>query len=87
MRYLIGLFVPVFFQISVVMIIISMNQGNGSWAGVAAFLLGLFAIPLTAIINGLYIWKNPQVHILTLIAKCFTLAILAPLMCMVTFML
>ncbi|EAR61649.1 hypothetical protein [Neptuniibacter caesariensis] len=87
MRYLIGLFLPALFQGLVVLIIISMNQGNGSWAGLAAFLLGMIAIPLTALINGLYVWKNPQVSILTVIAKTFSLAVIAPLLCMVTLIL
>ena len=84
MRYLIGVFLPAAAQVLVVFIIASVNQGNGSWAGLAAFLIGMIAIPLTALINGLYVWKNPQHSMIQVIGKCFTLAFITPLLCTLT---
>lgn len=84
MRYLIGVVLPALFQVLVVFIIAETNQGNGSWAGLGAFLIGMFAIPLTALINGLYVWKNPQAGFFQIIGKCFTLAMIVPVLCTFT---
>ncbi|WP_415891939.1 hypothetical protein ACMXYN_11485 [Neptuniibacter sp. PT8_73] len=84
MRVFIGVILPSAFQALVIFIIASMNQGNGSWAGLAAFLIGMFAIPITLLINGLYVWKNPQHNLLQVMGKCFTLAVIAPLLCILT---
>lgn len=87
MRVLLGVFLPALLQALVVLIIVSMNQGNGSWAGLAAFLIGIIVIPITFVINGLYVWKNPESSILTLVAKGFSLAMIVPLLCMITLVL
>jgi hypothetical protein len=84
MRYLIGVIFPGLLQVLVVFIIVETNQGNGSWAGLGAYLIGLFAIPLTALINGLYVWKNPNVSLLQVIGKSFTLAMIVPILCVFT---
>ena len=41
MKYLFGVAIPVIFQILVVFIVIDLNTGNGSWAGLGALLIGL----------------------------------------------
>ncbi len=81
MRYLFGVVLPALLQVLVVFIIIETNTGNGSWLGLLAYLIGLFAIPLTAIINALYIWKSPTEYFLGIIGKCFAIALIAPVMC------
>lgn len=84
MRYLIGVVLPALFQVLVVFVIAETNQGNGSWAGLGAFLIGMFAIPATVFINALYVWKNPDVSFLQLIGKCFTLAMIVPVLAIFT---
>jgi len=81
MRIFLGIVLPTGIQVVVVLLVISMNQGNGSWAGLGALLLGMFAIPITLIINGLYIWKNPQHGLLQVFGKCFSLAAVVPVLC------
>lgn len=81
MRYLFGVVLPALLQVLVVFIVIETNTGNGSWAGLAAYLIGIFAIPLTAIINALYIWKSPNEHFLNMIGKCFSISVIAPILC------
>lgn len=87
MRILLGVILPALLQVLVVLIIISMNQGNGSWVGLAAYLIGIIVIPITLVINGLYVWKNPESSTLTLITKGFSLAMVVPLLCMITLVL
>ena len=78
MRYVSGVLVPVLLQCLFVFIIIEMNTGNGSWVGLGALLIGMFAIPATAVINFLYIKSNKDRSAISLIAKCFLIAIVAP---------
>lgn len=78
MRYVMGVLLPVVLQILVVLLIIALNTGNGSWAGLAALLIGLFAIPATAIANFAYIKSNPESPALNVIAICFLIALAAP---------
>ncbi len=84
MNYFIGVVFPVLLQVLVVFVIVETNQGNGSWAGLGAFLIGIFAIPATAIVNGLYVWKNPQVGIIQIIGKSFTIAMIVPVLVVFT---
>ena len=52
MKYLICIFIPLLLQVSAVYIIGVTNTGNGSWAGLMAFLFAIPVVPITAIING-----------------------------------
>jgi hypothetical protein len=51
MAYVIGVLIPLILQSLLVFIVIEMNTGNGSWVGLGALLIGMFAIPATAIVN------------------------------------
>lgn len=84
MNYFIGVVFPALLQVLVIFIIIETNQGNGSWAGLGAFLIGIFAIPATAFINGLYVWKNPQAGMIQIIGKSFTIAMIVPVLAVFT---
>ncbi len=78
MRYIAGVLIPVVLQCLFVFIIIEMNTGNGSWIGLGALLIGMFAIPATAIINFLYIKTNKGRSTVSLMSRCFLIAIIAP---------
>lgn len=84
MRYFFGVVLPALMQVLVVFIIAESNQGNGSWVGLGALLIGIFAIPATALVNGLYVWRNPNVGIFQLIGKCFMLAMIVPVIAIFT---
>ncbi|GJM09266.1 MAG: hypothetical protein DHS20C11_15420 [Lysobacteraceae bacterium] len=79
MKYLFGVVLPMIFQILVVFIVIDLNTGNGSWAGLGALLVGLIAIPATAIANAAYLASTDQALYKTL-PRCFGLALLAPIL-------
>lgn len=51
MRYLFGVVAPLLLQILLVLLLIVTNSGNGSWVGLGALLIGMFAVPATAVIN------------------------------------
>lgn len=78
MRYIIGVLVPVLLQSLFVFIVIAMNTGNGSWAGLAAFLLGIFVIPATGIANFLYIRARRDRQTFSVIWPCFLMALVMP---------
>ncbi len=80
MRYLLGVAVPVILQCLFVLVIVEMNTGNGSWVGLGVFILAIFAIPGTAIINALYIRSHPDLHTVSVINRCFLLALAVPLL-------
>ena len=82
MRYFFGLLIPMLLQCLFVFIVIDMNTGNGSWAGLGALLIGMFAIPATGIFNFIYIRKNKENSAMSVIASCFLFAIIAPILTM-----
>ena len=51
LRYFYCVVIPLLLQVLTVYIIIVMNTGNGSWAGLAALLFAIPIIPITAIVN------------------------------------
>lgn len=80
MRYLICVLLPVLLQALFVLIVVQANTGNGSWVGLGVFLIAIFAIPGTAIVNALYVRANPQLPVLNVINRCFLIALLVPLL-------
>ncbi|WP_271274315.1 hypothetical protein [Aliamphritea hakodatensis] len=80
MRYITGVVLPAVLQCLFVFIVVAMNTGNGSWVGLGVFLLAIFAIPGTAIINALYIRSHPDLHTLSVINRCLLLALAVPLL-------
>ena len=80
MRYFLGVFVPLIFQLLILFIIVEMNAGNGSWVGLGAFLIGIFAIPGTAIINFIYIRSNKEKAGINVITNCLLIALVTPVL-------
>lgn len=78
MRYLFAVVLPLLIQCLVVFIIIQANTGNGSWAGLGALLIGMFAIPATAIINGILVYANREKPFMPTLSKCLLIALAAP---------
>ncbi len=82
MRYFIGVIFPALLQTLFVFIVIEMNTGNGSWVGLGAFLLGMFAIPATAIVNFIYLRAKHQSSDFVVLARCYLLALIVPFIVM-----
>lgn len=87
MRYLVGVIVPVLLQSLFVFIVIEMNAGNGSWLGLGAFLLGIFAIPATALVNIIYIKSNKEAAAFSVVARCFLMTLIVPFIILFLFVL
>lgn len=51
MRFFAFVVLPFLVQLALVLIIIALNRGNGSFVGLAAMGLGLWVLPITAVIN------------------------------------
>lgn len=78
MIYLFGVFIPLLLQSLLVFITIQMNTGNGSWAGLGALLIGMFAIPATAIANFVYARSNRDKHPVVVVGNCLAIAMILP---------
>jgi len=77
-RYIIGVLIPLLFQSLFVFVVIEMNTGNGSWVGLAALILGVFAIPMTCLTNFFYIKARKEASTFSVIAPCFAIALIVP---------
>jgi hypothetical protein len=51
MRFVGFVVLPFLFQLALVLVIIALSRGNGSFVGLAAMGLGLWVLPITAVIN------------------------------------
>ncbi len=80
MKYIYGVVIPLLIQLLIVYLVIEMNAGNGSFVGLGAYLLGLSAIPLTAVINAIYVNMNPKLSISVVTARCFLIALITPIL-------
>ena len=61
MRFLGFVLLPFLLQLAAVLGIIAINTGNGSFVGLGAFALGIWVLPITALINWLSSRKpNPR---------------------------
>ena len=78
MRYLIGVLFPVLLQSLFVFIVIEMNTGIGSWVGLGALLLGMFAIPATGIANFIYLKSNREISDFAALTRCYLMALIVP---------
>jgi len=65
-------------------LIIEANTGNGSWLGLGALLLGMFAIPVTAIVNFVHIRNNKDKPVIRILMHCFAFTLVAPLLILVS---
>lgn len=79
MRYIYCVVIPLLLQVLTVYIIIVMNTGNGSWAGLAAFLFAIPIIPITAIVNIVRANQNKDMKTARLFLQSILSCIVIPL--------
>lgn len=79
MRYIYCVVIPLLLQVLTVYIIIVMNTGNGSWAGLAAFLFAIPIIPITAIVNIVRANQNKDMKTARLFLQSILSSIVIPL--------
>ena len=77
-RYALGIAVPLVFQLVFTLAIILATQGTGSFVGLGAMLLGLIALPATAIVNWSMIRSQPDRPALQLAARIFLISAVFP---------
>ena len=80
MIYLLGVALPAALQVLIVWILIAANSGNGSFIGLGAMLLGLIAIPATAIANWVYLQSQREKPAGARLLRCFGIAALTPIL-------
>lgn len=86
MKILLGVVLPFLLQVLLVYVIILMNTGNGSWLGLGAFLIGMIAIPGTAIVNFVHIRNHPALHVVKVARRCLLNALIAPVVVLAFFL-
>ena len=80
MRYLLAVGLPTLLQCLFIFIVIEMNTGNGSWVGLGAFLVGMFAVPATAAINFFMVRAQKSMGIIELTFRAFTISLITPIL-------
>ncbi len=86
MRYVLGLFIPALLQCLLIYFIIEVNTGNGSWLGLGAFLIGIFAVPATMIVNWVYIRNTQSTFQVKTIVRCLSIAAITPVIILFLFL-
>lgn len=59
MKFLGAVFLPFCIHLLLAIAVIFSNNGNGSFIGLGVLVIGVWLIPLTAIINWIYILRKP----------------------------
>ncbi|MCE2027422.1 hypothetical protein [Sessilibacter corallicola] len=81
MKYVWGVLLPALAQIVVTWIVITVNTGNGSWLGLGAFVLAIFAVPTTAIANFVSVRTHAEGDsIINLMTKCLLITAITPVL-------
>jgi hypothetical protein len=77
-RRVLGVLLPLVFQLLFVVVIILATNGTGSFVGLAAMLLGLVALPVTAILNWSQVRSHPDRPALQLGVRIFWISAIFP---------
>jgi hypothetical protein len=77
-RWVPGVLLPLVLQLLFTLGIIFATQGTGSFVGLGAMLLGLIALPVTAIVNWSQIRSQPDRPALQLAARIFLISAVFP---------
>ena len=78
MKYIYCVVIPLLLQIAIVYTIMVMNTGNGSWVGLAAFLLAIPIITITAIVNTIRTKLKTETKLSVLISQGILVAFIVP---------
>ena len=78
LRYFSVLILPLIIQGLSVLLTVEANTGNGSWLGLGAVLVGMFAIPATLVVNFLFVKNHPQLNGLVVLLRCLLHALVVP---------
>jgi hypothetical protein len=80
MKYVIGCLIPALLQCLLVYFIVLANTGNGSFVGLGAFIIGIFAIPITAVLNAVMLYVRAEVPRRKVLFHCYILALIVPVL-------
>ena len=84
-RRVLGILLPLTFQLLFVAAIIAATNGTGSFVGLGAMLLGLVALPLTAILNWAQVRSQPDRPALQLAMRIFWITAIFPALILILF--
>jgi hypothetical protein len=77
-RKILGILLPLVFQLLFALAIILATKGTGSFVGLGAMLLGLVALPVTAVVNWTQIRSQPDRPAPQLAARIFLITAIFP---------
>lgn len=80
LRYIYGVLLPVLCQALVVWAVVEGTRGDGSFTGLGAYLLGMMTMPLTALVNGIWVYTQRDWPVGQVILKCWLLALAMPVL-------
>ena len=77
-RIALAILVPLAAQLAFVFLIIFLTNGTGSFVGLGAMVLGLMALPITAILNAIMAKRKPPWPAAALAARVFLVSAIFP---------
>lgn len=87
MRFTIFVLIPFLVQVMVGLIFIFVRRPGGEFVPLSVMLLGMFAIPLTAIFNWARTRARPPLPVPSLITRTFFYTLIFPVLCLALYVL
>jgi hypothetical protein len=84
-RRVLGVVLPLIFQLLFVAVIILATNGTGSFVGLGAMLLGLVALPVTAILNWSQLRSQPERPALQVAVRIFWITAIFPALILILY--
>ena len=85
MRMLIFVVLPLLVQLAIASIFMFARHGGGEFVGLGVMLMGLFAVPVTALVNLMHVRRAPP--LIVLINRTIVTTLVFPLLCLGLFLL
>jgi len=82
MRFTLYVVVPLILQVFIGLIFIFASRGSGDFVGLGVMLLGMFAIPITAIFNWARARRSPPLPVASMITRTFFHTMIFPALCL-----
>ena len=86
MKFVCFVVLPLLLQIAAALAIMSMRRLGGEFVGLGIMLMGLVAVPLTALVNWLGTRAKPPLGLSTLTARTMYVTLVYPLLCLALFL-
>ena len=87
MRASLFVVVPLLLQLLIGMVFIGLRKPGGEFVGLGVMLMGLVAIPLTTLVNGLRLRRQPPIASRRLVAPTIVTTLVYPVLCLALYLL